>query len=276
MLTAVICWLSLAFPPASLQAHQDQQSQAEPQKHVTAHETVVVGAKPTKEEIEEYNAEGPIETALDKASKTYARGDIENALIQYQSVVRMAEPLKYQETRGKYLSTAYGRIGDCYFKFKRYQEAERIYQQRFEYLRIWPGILDSEYAQNYESIALVKIVQEQWHEAEGPLQQAISLLNQQIDHFKKSDDYDEQDVVANDVRGSQDTALNLLAVVCYHEGRYPDALTLLERAYLQGEKFHAPQATLKLIVDNGLEAAKAAGNLVAGAIWLKRSLLDVK
>jgi hypothetical protein len=51
---------------------------------------------------------------------------------------------------------------------------------------------------------------------------------------------------------------------------------LLERAYLQAEKFHAPQATLKLIVDNGLEAAKAAGNLVAGAIWLKRSLLDVK
>ena len=98
----------------------------------------------------------------------------------------MAEPLKFEDSRNKYLSIGYGGIGDCYLALQRYTEAEGIYQKRFEYLKVWPGTMDSDYALNYESIGLVRISQEEWKKQEEPLQQAISSFDQQIAHFKKS------------------------------------------------------------------------------------------
>jgi tetratricopeptide (TPR) repeat protein len=168
----------------ALPIQQDQQGQKTPpqQKRVTTQQTVVVGAGLTKEEMEEVKAEGPIETALQDARKAYQQQNYNVALNKYQSIVQMAEPLKSEENRNKYLSIGYGGVGDCYLAFQRYAEAEGIYQKRFEYLKVWPGVMDSDYALNYESIGLVRMGQQDWKQAEEPLQQAVSTFDQLIAH----------------------------------------------------------------------------------------------
>ena len=76
--------------------------------------------------------------------------------------------------------------------------------------------------------------------AAEPLDEAVSIFDEQIGRAAKSD----QDVVGNQManayRMSQDQALNLLAVVYAREQRYSEALSLLERAYNQAVEFHAP------------------------------------
>jgi tetratricopeptide (TPR) repeat protein len=265
--------LALSSVLFALPTQQDQQGQkpTNQQKRVITQQTIVVGAGLTKEEMEEFKAEEPIQTALQDARKAYQQQDYDVALNKYRSIVEMAEPLKSEESRNKYLSIGYGGIGDCYLAFQRFAEAEGIYQKRFDYLKVWPGVMDSDYALNYESIGLVRMSQQEWKKAEEPLQQAISTFDQQIAHFKKSDEYTDQDIIANDDRTSQDMALSLLAVVFYREQRYADALMLLERAYNQAYEFHAPAKYMKQIVDTALGVATAAGDTKARDIWLKRS-----
>jgi tetratricopeptide (TPR) repeat protein len=260
---------SVLFVPPIQQAQQAQKI-APQQKRATTQQTVVVGAGLTKEEIEESKVESPIETALQDARMAYQQQAYDVALDKYKSVVQLSQPLKSEASRNKYLGFAYGGVGRCYLALHRYAEAEEIYQRRFHYLKVWPGVMDSEYALNYESLGLARMGQQDWKRAEDPLRQAISTFDRQIAHFKKSDEYSGQDIVANADRADQDMALSLLAVVLYRERRYADALALLGRAYDQGYSFHAPAKYMVQIVNTALVVATAASDTTARNTWLKR------
>ena len=138
---------------------------------------------------------------------------------------------------------------------------------------MWPGETDSDFPLNYESIATIQMRREDWKSAEENLRLAVSEFDKSIAHFKKSDDYSENDIVANDERRSECITISLLAVVYFRERRFPESLELLDRAYNQAVKFQAPKNDVSQIVDLGIRFSRDAGDILASAVWLKRSLL---
>ena len=156
---------------------------------------------------------------------------------------------------------------------KRYADAEQMFQKLFEYLPIWPGTNDSDYPINYRSIGIARMHQEHWKEAEEALQKSVSLFDEQIERAAKSDSEFMRNEHSNNLRMSQDSALNSLAVVYFREQRYAEALKLLERAYEQATKFHAPPKMVPEIVDTGLGISESAGEVKAMAVWFGRSVI---
>src|SRR5581483_7390296 len=129
---------------------------------------------------------------------------------------------------------------------------------------------DSSYGITYESIALTRMAQGNLKDAEEPLRKSVSLLGENIDRVKTSDAYIESDFVANEVRMSQDWALNYLAVLCVRQGRSAEGLSLLNQAYTQAIAFHGSSQVVEAIIMNGQAAALLAGDEAAMSMWDKR------
>src|SRR6266481_7198995 len=146
-----------------------------------------------------------------------------------------------------------------------------MFQKRFEYFPLWPGTDDSAYAINYRSIGEARMLQEHWKEAEEALQKAVTLGDEQIERAAKSDSEFMRDEHANNLRMSQDLALNLLAAVYFREQRPAEVLKLLERAYEQATKFHAPVNVVRQIVETGRGISQSTGDAAAMAAWSGRS-----
>ena len=145
-----------------------------------------------------------------------------------------------------------------------------MFQKLFEYLPIWPGMENSDYAINFESIAMARMGQQRWKAAEESLEKAVTIFDDQIGLAITSGPDSAQNERANKLRMSQDMALNLFAVVYFREQRYAEALGILERAYRQGIAFRAPSDVVEQIVDDGRAVSIAAGDFEAIAIWSKR------
>ena len=94
---------------------------------------------------------------------------------------------------------------------------------------MWPGTDDSDYPANFEGIAIARMGQQQWKGAEEPLQKAVSIFDEQIGLAVKSDSEFMRTQHANNLRMSQDVALNLLGVVYFREQRLADALGPLRK-----------------------------------------------
>jgi tetratricopeptide (TPR) repeat protein len=190
---------------------------------------------------------------------------------KYRSVViPLAEAAKFDIPRNKFLYLSYRGIGDCDVSAHRFVEAEAMFQKLFEYIPTWPGVDDSDYPINYRSIGLARMGQQDWKGAEEPLQKAVSILDQQIENAIHSDSDFMRTEQANNLRMSQDGALNLLAVVYFRENRSADALPLLERAYDQAIKYHAHTTIVKQIVQSGVGISTAIGDGAGLATWSQR------
>jgi tetratricopeptide (TPR) repeat protein len=154
---------------------------------------------------------------------------------------------------------------------KRFPEAEKMFEKILEYLPVWPGFDDSDYPIDLRSIGLARMAQENWKGAEEPLQKAIAILDTQIEKDVHSDADFVRNEMANDLRMSQDSALNFLAVTYFREQRAKDALPLLERAYNQVVKYKAPPTIAKQIVDNGVAVSVAIGDDNLRKTWSERA-----
>jgi hypothetical protein len=102
------------------------------------------------------------------------------------------------------------------------------------------------------------------------MEKAVSLLGDEIQRLKTSDTYKKEDIVANDVRDSEDIALMYLAVVRFRQQHYPEALMLLDQAYNQAIKFQAPARTVEAIVGTARTIAVAIGDNAESATWMNR------
>jgi tetratricopeptide (TPR) repeat protein len=243
-------------------------NQIDSRKRVSAQQSIV-DARLTSDEIEE----GRINDVYQEVVKIHLQGDYGGAADKYRSlVIPMAERTQSDVTRRKFLFLSYRGLGNCYLAMSRFTEAEETFQKLFEYLPVWPGMEDSDYPINFESIAMARMGQQRWKAAEESLQKAVSIFDNQIGSAVASSSDSLQNEHANKLRMSQDMALNLFAVVYFREQRYTEALEILERAYHQGVTFRAPSEVVEQIVDDGRAVSIAAEDVDAIAIWSKRVL----
>jgi len=241
-------------------------SQIDSRKRVSAQQSIV-DARLTADQIEE----GEINEVYQGIVKIHLQGDYRGAADKYRLlVIPMAERTQSGVTRRKFLFLSYRGLGNCYLAMSRFAEAEEMFQKLFEYLPIWPGMENSDYAINFESIAMARMGQQRWKAAEESLEKAVTIFDDQIGLAITSGPDSAQNERANKLRMSQDMALNLFAVVYFREQRYAEALGILERAYRQGIAFRAPSDVVEQIVDDGRAVSIAAGDFEAIAIWSKR------
>lgn len=260
-IASLILFPSYAAQTASSSTQDSSQS---PTKRPHVDQSVVVGAHLTPEEAEE----GRINDIYQPIYRFQQTGDCDGIVRTAQAaVIPAAEQAKFETVRKKFLFLSYRSIGDCNFKAKEYAEAEQTYIKAVDYA----DKDDSSYAINFESIALCRMAQQHLESADEPLRKAVSLLGDEVTRLKTSDTYNAEDIVANDVRGSQDVALLYLAVLCFREQRSSEALSLLDKAYDQAIKFQARTQIIKQIVETGRAIATAVGDDGANAIWTKRT-----
>jgi tetratricopeptide (TPR) repeat protein len=246
-----------------------QEGKSTPQNRVTSQQSITVEAHLTPEEKED----GNLNDVFQPVDEIQRQHDCKGAIDRYRSVViPMAEQAKFKVPKNKFLFLAYRGIADCDLELKNFAEAEELYQKLFDYLPVWPGTEDSDYPINLRSLGLARIAQQKWKEAEEALQKSVSIFDEQIARAVKSDADFARNEMANDYRMSQDSALNLLAVVYFREKRSAEALQLLERAYSQAIEFHAPAGTVKQIVDSGVAISINTVDVAAGITWSKRAL----
>ena len=204
--------------------------------------------------------------------KVHLQGDYRAAAEMYQSLlIPMAEATHSDLTRNKFLFLSYRGLGNCYLAMSRFMEAEKTFHKLFEYLPVWPGMGDSGYPINFESIAMAQMGEQRWKAAEESLQTALTIFDDQIASASADASNPPQKERANRLRMSQDMALKLFAVVYFREQRYAEALELLDRAYHQGTAFGAPAEVVQQIVDDGRAVSIAAGDPTALATWSRRS-----
>ena len=241
-------------------------NQIDSRKRVSAQQSMI-DARPTSDAIEE----SKINDVYQEVVKTHLQGDYWGAADKYRSIViPMAERAESDVARRKFLFLSYRGLGNCYLAMSRFTEAEEMFQKLFEYLPIWPGVEDSDYPINFESIAMARMGQQRWKAAEESLQKAVSIFDDQIGQAVTSGSDPRQSEHANKLRMSQDMALNLFAVVYFREQRYAEALEILERAYHQGITFRAPSEVVEQIADDGRAVSIAAGDADAITIWSQR------
>ena len=201
--------------------------------------TVTVTADVPKDELEK---ERRVDEALKKGRDAYAAQRYQEALPYFLSAVQLAERLR--ENKSRYLEQGLKYVGDCYRELHRYQEAETAYIRRSEVQKDWPGTLDGSYAANFLYLAVVQMLQQNWEKAEEYCSKSIATYEQAIQHFKRSDEYDESDIVANDDRREESEVLYYLAIIYANEGKDEKALATREKGYTLGEKFHATPESL--------------------------------
>jgi tetratricopeptide (TPR) repeat protein len=228
----------------------------------------MVDARLTSDQAEE----GKIKDVYQEVVRIHLRGDYGEAANEYRSVViPMAEKTPSAATRRKFLFLGYRGLGNCYLGMSRFSEAEETFQKLFEYLPVRPDMQDSDYAINFESIAMARMGEQRWEAAEESLGKAVAIFDQQIARVVTAGADSAQDEHANQLRMSQDIALNLFAVVYFRERRYTESLEALERAYQQGITFRAPSEVVNQIVNDGRAVSMAAGDADAVAIWTQRT-----
>lgn len=227
----------------------------------------IPGARLSSYELEE----GKINDLYQQVVRIHMQGDYVAAAEKYRSlVIPMAERTQSDVVRRKFLFLGYRGLGNCYLAMSRFTEAEETFQRVFEYLPVSGGREDSDYAINFESIAMARMGQQRWESAEQSLQKAVSIFDDQIGHAATSTPDSVQNEHANKLRVSEDMALNLVAVVYFREQRYTEALEILDRAYNQGVRFRAPADIVEQIANDGRAVSTAAGDVDAIALWSKR------
>jgi tetratricopeptide (TPR) repeat protein len=236
-------------------------------KRISARESIV-DARLGSDQIED----GKINDLYQQVVKIHLQGDYATAADKYRSlVIPMAERAQSDAIRKKFLFLGYRGLGNCYLAMTRFTEAEDMFQKLFEYLPTTPGTLDSDYAINFESIAMAQMGQQRWNSAEESLGKAVSIFDEQIGRAATSGSNAEANGRTDKLRMSQDMALNLFAVVYFREQRYAEALEILERAYNQGVTFRAPTEIVAQIVSDGRAVSMATGDVDAITTWSRRA-----
>lgn len=227
----------------------------------------IPGAQLSSYELEE----SKINDAYQQVVRVHLQGDCAAASEKYRSlVIPMAEKTQSDAVRRKFLFLSYRGLGNCYLAMSRFDEAEETFQTLFAYLPVSGDKKDSDYAINFESIAMARMGQQRWKSAEESLQKAVSIFDDQIGDSGTSTPDSVENERTNKLRVSEDMALNLAAVVYYREQRYTEALETLERAYAQGVTFRAPADIVEQIANDGRAVSAATGDADAIALWSKR------
>ena len=237
-------------------------------KRVTAHDSIVVGAHLTPEEVEDgkvndayqplYHLKKPNDCPqIEKLCKT--------------EIIPMAEHSKFELTRNKFLYLANRDVAICELRTSRLQEAEQRFQKMFEYIKVWPGTDDSDYPLNYRLIGEARIMQMRWKDAEESLEKSIAIFGEQIDRALHSDSEFSRNEHSKNLKMADAWARNLLAVAFFREGRETEAMETLEKAYQEAVQSNADAETIRQIIEAGRVVSDSLGDAAATEKWKART-----
>ncbi len=218
---------------------------------------------------EELKIEGHFDEILESARRALAEKDFAKAIVEAESALDFARQIRDQYQKYKAMDNALDCLGNSYIGMQNLQQAEAVYKRRLEVKRDYEEF-ESSIAGNLQILGMLEAAQGHWESAESFYSQSNKYLDDCIQHFKKSDDYKPQDIVANDDRRQKSQLLLYIAFVYSHEGKYGEALKSCDDAYLLGEKFHAKPAFLIRVVEAAISLINISGQSSTLDTWRTR------
>jgi tetratricopeptide (TPR) repeat protein len=218
---------------------------------------------------EELKIEGHFDEILESARHALSEKDFAKVIVQAESALDLARQIRDPYQKYKAMDNALDCLGSSYIGMHKFQQAEAVYKRRLEVKRKYEEF-ESSIAGNLQMLGMLEAAQVHWEAAESFYSQSNKYLDDCIQHFKKSDDYDPQDIVANDDRRQKSQLLFYLAVAYSHEGKFGEALRSCDEAYLLGEKFHAKPASLIRIVEGAIGLINSSGQSSTLDTWRGR------
>jgi tetratricopeptide (TPR) repeat protein len=243
-------------------------TKSSPQKRVTAHDSIVVGAHLTPEEIEDGKI-NDVYQPLYHLRKPQDCTEIVNLCVT--KIIPMVEQSKFEMTRNKFLYLANRDVASCEMDSGKYQDAEERYEQMFDFIKVWPGTEDSDYPINYRLIGSARLMQGKWKPAEEALEKSIAIFDEQIERALHSDSEFTKNEHSKNLKISQAQALDLLAAAYFQDDRKNEALETLEKAYQEAIRSSATPKMIQQIIDSGRRASAAVGDGASKAKWEART-----
>jgi tetratricopeptide (TPR) repeat protein len=243
---------------------RQSQEKTTTQRRAVAHDSIVVGAHLTPEEVED----GKINDAYQPLYHLKKPSDCPQIEKLCQTeIIPMAERSKFELTRNKFLYLANRDVAICESRTGRAKEAEERYQKMFDYIKVWPGNDDSGYPMNYRFIGEARIMQMRWKDAEESLEKSIAIFGEQIDRALHSDSEFSRNEHSKNLKMSDAWARNLLALAYFRDGRETEAMQTLEKAYQEAAESSADAPMIQQIIEAGRVVSDSLGDTTAQAKW---------
>ena len=129
---------------------------------------------------------------------------------------------------------------------------------------------DSSVALALVDLAQVAIVENDFSNAEAHLAEAVAYTEGCVNHFKHSDTYDAQDIVANGDRKLLAQLHTYLGNVYASQSKYDQALASFEEAFQIGHKFKVDPNFQLQVASGAMKIAELAKREDKGEVWRTR------
>jgi tetratricopeptide (TPR) repeat protein len=222
---------------------------------------------------EELAREAELKKVMDGGREAYGTGKYNQAISSFQEALELTknlDPKNEQYARLWTTDDALAQIGNCFLQLHQLEKAEADFKTLLEF-RKQDLPYDSSVAGAYEDLAVVNVMQANFSSAEDRLKQGIAYADECISHFKHSDIYDPQDIVANGDRRLKARLQMELANVYSNHGKFDEALSAYEEAFQTGDKFKVEPKSQIQVVNNAINVAQLAKQTDKLKVWQDRS-----
>ena len=180
--------------------------------------------------------------------------DFQAALDKFLEAEQLAGNLT--DTKYSWLQEVLAGEADCFVQLKKFEEAEKALLRRKDALKITTNELDASYAQNFSVLADLSAKREEWHSAEEYLQQAINARDKIIAHLKDSGANTAMIQLERRARAFDQFHLG---VTYAREGKYTEALSVLDDSFTAASEAHASAQQLTPIATTAKDIAVHTG-----------------
>jgi len=247
---------------------------ARPSQESHTQKTTPTGSSTTSAGIskEELKKEAEVKKALDAARDAYRYGKYDEALTGFQQALELAKHLDGADEEQVQLfasDEALAKTGLCYLQLHQYVNAEKTFTTLLE-LRKQKMPFDSSAAGALMDLAQVDVMENDFSRAEAHLAEAVAYTEGCVNHFKQSDTYDAQDIVANGDRRLLARLHTYLGNIYASQRKFDQALASYEEAFQIGEKFKADPKSQLQVVSGAMKIAELANREDKGEVWRTR------
>ena len=232
--------------------------------------SVNVSAHIPKEQLER---ETELKKLMDAGQEAFHQGKYEQAISLYQQALDFTKRLDPKE-EGQILvmttSHALADLGNSYLGLHQYSKAKTTFASLLEFgQKNLP--FDSSVAGAFEDLAVVDGAQGNWPAAEDYLRRGIAYVEECVNHFKRSDTYNPQDIVANGDRRLEMRMLTEIGNVYANQSDFDAALSAYEVAFQIGDRFKADPESQRRVIDSAVRIAQLSRRNDQLNSWVNRS-----
>lgn len=221
----------------------------------------------------ELDREAALKVPIEQGRASYKEGRYQEAVAHFREALEQTKSLDPKLAGNVLIFTtddALTWMGKCYLKLDQMENAQNTFASQLEWRKKYlPN--DSSVAITLETLATLDIYQNNDAKAEDHLKQAITYIDEAIDHFKSSETYAPRDIVANDDRRLKSRLDLDLAELYTKQNRYDDALSACEKAFQIGDEFRADPRRQSEIVSTAIFVAQRANRPDELRLWEERN-----